>query len=220
MKQTKTLHILNGMEMYHFFTKTHYLEDEVMIPFNEAMCYGNTSDDLFSDNFNEIRAKVHHVTLEQYAEITLNPLKPLFEFNFNRLILWFDDDMFCQINVLTILAWLDRKEYRGEAILKIVGNKFQLVESFNIERKGYYEIYKQVMLRKQTTKDIYPGHLKRGIKLYLSYQNEESDLMLFIKKHKDVPTRELVQLLISNFKHYGFGDTQYVEIINSCRNRL
>ena len=78
MIQKRTLHILNGMAMYNFFKKTQFLESELMIPFNEAMCYGNTCDDLFSDEFTEIRAKVHHVIPAQYAEITLNPLQPLF----------------------------------------------------------------------------------------------------------------------------------------------
>ena len=49
-----------------------------MIPFNEAMCYGDTCTDIFSHEFIQIRAKVHHVTPKQYTEITLKPLKPLF----------------------------------------------------------------------------------------------------------------------------------------------
>ena len=62
MIQKNTLHLLNGQAMYDHFKKTHFLEDEMMIPFNEAMCYGNTSNDLFSDEFVELRAKVHHVS--------------------------------------------------------------------------------------------------------------------------------------------------------------
>ncbi len=66
MIQKNTLHILNGQAMYDYFKKTHFLEEDKMIPFNEAMCYGNTNNDLFSDEFVEIRAKVHHVTPVQY----------------------------------------------------------------------------------------------------------------------------------------------------------
>ena len=78
MIRNETLHILNGQAMYNYFQKTDYLGQELMIPFNEAMCYGNTCNDLFSSEFTNIRAKVHHVTPEQYAEITLKPLLPLF----------------------------------------------------------------------------------------------------------------------------------------------
>ncbi len=43
MIQKNTLHILNGQAMYDYFKETRFLEDEMMIPFNEAMCYGNTT---------------------------------------------------------------------------------------------------------------------------------------------------------------------------------
>jgi hypothetical protein len=76
MIRKRTLHILNGQEMYNYFKETHFLEQEMMVPFNEAMCYGTTCNDLFSHEFTEIRAKVHHVTPEQYTEITLKPLQP------------------------------------------------------------------------------------------------------------------------------------------------
>ena len=35
-----TLHILNGQAMYYYFKETAFLEQDMMIPFNEAMCYG------------------------------------------------------------------------------------------------------------------------------------------------------------------------------------
>ena len=64
----QTLHILNGQAMYDYFKKTHFLEQEIMIPFNEAMCFGDISGELFSQEFIENRAKVHHVTVEQYTD--------------------------------------------------------------------------------------------------------------------------------------------------------
>lgn len=206
--------------MYKYFKKTHFLESELMIPFNEAMCYGNTCDDIFSDDFTEIRAKVHHVTPEQYAEITLNPLHPLFYEEFNRIALWFDDDMFCQINILTILAWLDRTDYKGAIDLHIVGTNFQSVGYFSLKPKGYYALYKRVLIHKKFPQDVYPNPLKKGIELYLNYLNKDSDLMLFIQRHQYVPVKELVFVLIENFKEYGLGDTQYLEIIKSYRKKI
>ncbi len=67
--------------------------------------------DLFSDEFVKIRAKVHHVTPVQYYEHALKPLQPLLNKNFTHISMWFDYDMFCQINLLTILAWLDRTNH-------------------------------------------------------------------------------------------------------------
>jgi len=57
--------------------------------------------------------------------------------------------------------------------------------------------------------------LKKGVELYLNYLNPDSDLMLFIQKHRDVRENELLYLLLNEFKDYGLGDLQYSEIIKS-----
>lgn len=219
--QKRKLHILNGMEMYRYFKETHFLETELMIPFNEAMCYGNTCDDLFSDEFTEIRAKVHNVTPAKYAEVTLSPLQPLFCCeDFNHIALWFAEDMFCQINLLTILAWLDQADYNGTIDLHIVGDNFQPVDYFDLKAKGYYSLYKQVLIHKIVPKNVRPGPLSKGIELYLTYLNKDSDLMLYIQKHQDFAAKELVAVLIENFKDLGLGDTQYLQIIKSHQKNV
>ncbi|MGG3466863.1 AraC family transcriptional regulator [Neobacillus pocheonensis] len=214
-----TLHILNGQAMYNFFKKTNFLEQELMVPFNEAMCYGNTCDDVFSDEFIEIRAKVHHVTPAQYNEITLKPLQPLFSEKFTHIALWFDADMFCQINILTILAWLDQAEHLDAIDLNIVGDQFEPVSHFTLKAKGYYAIFKQVLIDKTMPENIYPEPLKKGIEQYLNYLKKDSDLLKYIQKHQDVAEEELMVALLKKFKDYGLGDTQYYEIIRSHRQK-
>ncbi|MDV6379274.1 hypothetical protein ORD22_13725 [Sporosarcina sp. GW1-11] len=221
MIQKTELHILNGMEMYRYFKETHFLETELMIPFNEAMCYGNTCEDLFSDEFIEIRAKVHNVTPAQYTEVTLCPLQPLFCSEvFNRIALWFDEDMFCQINLLTILAWLDQANYKGTIDLQIVGDNFQPVDYYVLKAKGYYSLYKQVVIHKIVPQNVHPRPLGKGIELYLTYLNKDSDLMLYIQRHKDFTTKELVAVLIEKFQDLGLADTQYLEIIKSQQKNV
>ncbi|WP_052427329.1 hypothetical protein [Neobacillus niacini] len=217
MIRESTLHILNGQSMYDFFKKTNFLEKELMIPFNEAMCFGDTSIELFTQDFVEIRAKVHQVTPEQYIEITLKPLQPLFRKNFTRIALWFDADMFCQINILTILAWLDRTGHNNTIDLHLVGDKFKPVESFTLEVNGYDQFYKQVLIHKTMPKSISPAPLMKGVELYLTYLNSNSNLMLYIQEHKYVPEKELVSSLIEKFTEYGLGDVQYLELIRAQR---
>ena len=136
MTQKRILHLLNGQSMYDFFKSTDFLGEELMIPFNEAMCYGDTCSEIFSASFTQLRAKVHHVSSQQYIETTLKPLKPLFHENFNQILLWFDEDMFCQINILTILAWLDQTDYKGGIELHIVGDKFEPKDCFILKAEG------------------------------------------------------------------------------------
>ncbi|MEH7254145.1 hypothetical protein V7111_18655 [Neobacillus niacini] len=213
----ETLHILNGQAMYDYYKKTHYLEREITIPFNEAMCFGNISGDLFSQEFVENRAKVHHVTPEQYTVNTLKPLEPLINGDFSDIVLWFDADMFCQINVLTILAWLDKTGNINPVVLNIVGDEFEPLEYFTLNAAGYYDIYKQVIIHKNIPHTINPAPLKKGIERYFHYLKEDSVLIKYIREHQNIPEEELVTALINNFTEYGLGDVQYYELIKTVR---
>jgi hypothetical protein len=220
LTHTGTVHILNGTEMYKKFKETHFIESELMIPFNEAMCYGDTCENIFSDEFNQVRAKVHHVIPAQYAEITLKPLQPLFKGDFDRVSLWFDEDMFCQMNLLTILAWFDQSNYKGSIDLHLVDDQFEPIGNYSLQAKGYDPLYKQVLIQKSIPLEVHPSPLNKGIDLYLNYLKKDSDLMLYIQKHEEVPITELVPDLIEKYKMYGLGDTQYAEIIKAYRQSL
>jgi hypothetical protein len=217
MTHYRKLHILNGQEMYRYFTKTQFLENEMKIPFNEAMCYGNTSKDIFSNVFAEIRSKVHHVTTEKYAEVTLQPLQQLFDNEFERIELWFDADMFCQINYLTLLAYLDRKNHQNTIKLHIVDDKYDQIENYTLQTQGYDELYKQVLLHKTNPESINPPPLKKGIERYLIYLKEDSDIMQFIQQNQHLQDDELTAKLLENFKEYGLGDLQYLDMIKKSR---
>ncbi|MCA1054113.1 AraC family transcriptional regulator [Rossellomorea aquimaris] len=219
MSQTKTLHIVNGTAMYERFKENQFLERDTMIPFNEAMCYGDTCEDLFSSEFINMRAGVHHVTANQYTDITVKPLQPLLSGNFDHLELWFDEDMFCQLNILTVLALFDQKGYEGEIVLHLVDHRFQPVSRFRLNANGYNEIFKQVLIEKEKPEEVQPSPLKNGIDLYLNYRNETSDLMSYIREHQELPIDELVSSLLTEFKHYGLGDSQYMEIVKTYRER-
>jgi hypothetical protein len=217
---TGTVHILNGIEMYKKFKETHFIESELMFPFNEAMCYGDICEDIFSEEFNRVRAKVHYVTPAQYDEVTLKPLQTLFNGGYDRISLWFDEDMFCQMNLLTILAWLDQSDYKGSIDLHLVDDQFEPVDNYSLQAKGYCALYKQVMIHKSIPREVHLSPLNKGIDLYLNYLKKDSDLMLYIQKHQEVPIKELVPDLIGKFKMYGLGDTQYAEIIERYRQQL
>ncbi|MBW3111679.1 AraC family transcriptional regulator [Bacillus sp. MCCB 382] len=217
MIQNKTLHILNGTEMYKRFKETGFLKIEEMIPFNEAMCYGEMCENIFSDEFIEMRTRVHNVTRDQYADITLKPLQPLFEENVDHIALWFDEDMFCQMNVLTVLAWLDQREYIGSIDLHLVDDQYKPLNEYSLQAKGYAALYEQVMIHHEMPESVELKPLNRGIELYLNYLKKDNELKLYIQKHRDVPVEKLVSLMIENFREYGLGDTQYFRLIKDSR---
>jgi hypothetical protein len=213
----KTLNIVNGQVMYDEFKETRFLEPERMIPFNEAMCFGDTSSELFSQKFIEIRSKVHHVAIEKYKEITLRPLQPLINGDFTKVALWFENDMFCQINLLTILAWLDLTGHRNNVILHIVNEK---VVPLELNPEGYYQHYNDILIHKKIPAKIHPAHLQKSSELYVSYLKQDSILIQYIQKYKHLPENELVPALINNFTEYGLGDVQYLEIIKAERGEI
>ncbi|MFJ8235838.1 hypothetical protein ACIQ34_08850 [Ureibacillus sp. NPDC094379] len=215
----EVLHLLNGESMLHVFNKSHFLKGETLVPFNEAMCYGKTSADIFSPLFNKKRAKVHHITVDEYNERTSQPLQPLFLKNFNQLELWFDFDMFCQINLLTVLGWLDQEHHSCSIKLHLVDDQFKPIEEYSLTSEGYYLMYKQVLVDKKMPSTIELPPLLKGIEWYLSYLKEDSDLMEYILLNFNTTESELLLGLLNEFKHYGLGDTQYLEIIRDLRRK-
>ena len=218
MSREKTLNILNGQVMYDYFTRYHVDENNEYVPFNEAMCVSEVVVDIFSDQFNQYRCDAHHITIEQYKEITLNPLQPLFNNQFTGIIFWFDDDMFCQINLLTLLAYLNQIHYIKKITFNLVTRReFKLINQFEFGVQGYHEIYKQVLINKCIPQNIHLAVMEKGIKLYLEYIKEENDITSYIRQNKNVPSKILVAQLFDLFPQYGLGDTQYFHLIERCR---
>lgn len=203
--------------MYDHFKQTGFMQDKIIVPFNEAMCYGKASYFIFSDKFILTRSKTLKVTREEYIEITLKPIQPLLNGPFSNITLWFDEDMFCQINLLTILAWLDQTTYHNQVILNIVDDQLQVISEKIIKTEGYKTLYNTVLIDKVMPEDVELASLKEGINLYLNYLHEDSDLMKFINGNLHLSENELVSLLLERFPQYGLGDLQYIELINERR---
>jgi hypothetical protein len=117
------------------------------------------------------------------------------------------------MNVLTVLALLDQKEYNGPIDLHVVDEQ----SDYSLKAKGYFQLYKQVFINKEMPTTVYPEVLKKGIERYLHFLNKDSELMDYIQNHLDTPEKKLVASLLKNFKQYGLGDTQYFEIIHQLK---
>ncbi|MDF2699963.1 MAG: hypothetical protein K0Q49_1519 [Haloplasmataceae bacterium] len=211
---SEILNILNGQAMVDYYFENDLNVNGNYIPFNEAMCVGNVSKDIFSDEFIKNRCIAHHVSLEEYRKITLEPLQLLLNQQFSNLILWFDDDMFCQINYLTVLAYLDQINYNKKVTLILVTQDFKLIDTYELDVSGYHDLYTQVLMNHKLTQEITLSYLNKGIELYLEYIKEDNEITRYIKNNKDLPKQELLKELINAFPQYGLGDTQYVELIN------
>lgn len=211
----RIINILNGQCMYDYFIKNDIEYKGKIIPFNEAMCVGTVSEIIFSEEFIENRCKTHNVSRLDYEKITLNYLESFIKLDFDLINLWFDEDMFCQINMLTILAYIDYSGYKGEVLLNLVDGKFEVIDKIKIslDNVRYYEVYKNIMINKNYLNNLELKTLKEGINLYLEFIKENNEITNFIRENKDCTVIDL----LNKFSKYGLGDTQYKELINRVR---
>lgn len=212
------LHILNGLCMLERF-KDHQLmkENHSYVPFNEAMCWGETDTEIFSDTFIEKRVKALQTTEAEYRKTVLESLKPLFEKNFDSIVLWFGDDMFCQINLITMLAYLEQSGYQGEVLFCRVLERSEhiLPDAFEISITGYSDIYQAVLVNHQMPDQKVLPVTYQAIKLYLNYRTAESPIIKYIRSN--LGKEHLVHDLLDRFSEYGLGDLQYQAMIEDTR---
>ncbi len=211
------LHILNGSCMLNEFIENKYMHDNsTYLAFNEAMCWGSVDEIIFSELFIQERIKSLNTSLNDYQNIVIKSLEPLFSIDYNTIVLWFGSDMFCQINMLTILAYLDSNNYTGD-VLFCMKNEIKdkmLPDAYEINIDGSYEMYKNILCEGlMPEKDINPLMYK-AIYSYLLYRKHDSEINNYINNHKDEERRELTLDLMSKFPQYGLGDLQFEMMID------
>lgn len=214
----KTLHILSGYCMLEAFHKQKLMNEKATyVPFNEAMCWGETEEKIFSSEFVKKRSRSLKSTSKEYREIVMEPLKPLFEGGFDVVVLWFGDDMFCQMNLITVLAYLDQIDFKGDVLFCMLQEQKEemLFGALEIDVKGYNHIYKTILCRKEKFYgEMLPVNYQ-AMNLYLGYKEEKSDIIRYIKKN--INKESLLEELLKLFPQYGLGDLQYQWMIEELK---
>ncbi|PFW73898.1 MULTISPECIES: hypothetical protein [Priestia] len=211
----KILNILNGQVMYEVFQTNNLLKKGEYIPFNEAMCSHETSVAIFSDEFINLRALGHKVSIQEYKNLTMTPLKPLFEKEYKCIVLWFGDDMFCQINMLTVLAYLEQVTYKGKVFFNMVNETTYEIETVEIFLSNYNKVYQQVLIDHQFPNIKVIPRMFQGIRLYMEYIKVDNEIVNYIREHEGQSQNELLKNLFHSFPQYGLGDVQYLKIIEA-----
>ncbi|WP_242490975.1 helix-turn-helix domain-containing protein [Priestia endophytica] len=213
------LNILNGQVMYEEFKDKKLMGDADYVPFNEAMCVNATTKHVFNEEFIKTRASGHHEPVEKYIKKVINPLDNLFNKEFKCMVLWFGEDMFCQMNLLTLLSYLEQSEYDGKVFLNSFREDEFKVSQTELELGNYDAVYNEVLVNHKKQK---PSHellpvVYQAIDIYLDMLKENNAVVKYISKNKDLPTLELVNRLFNLFPTIGYGDSQYIELINKTR---
>lgn len=212
------LNIFNGQRMYDEFHFNKIMGESDYVPFNEAMCVHPTSKPIFDDPFIELRAEGHQSSVEGYKKIVIEPLKPLFQNSYNYIVLWFGEDVFCQMNLLTVLAYLEQSNYKGKVFLNSFRDDEFKVHQTELTLGSYLNVYEDVLLYQQKPSLELLPVMYQAIELHLSMLAEDNSVKKYIKNHAHLSEVELVKQLISVFPTLGYGDLQYIEIIKQVRH--
>ena len=213
----KILNITNG-DIFNDYIKS--IKEGEFIPFKEAMIEGNASYPILDDTFIQLRAKTHKVDANNYIN-HMNDMISLKEniSNYNVIYLWFGKDVFCQINLITLLAYLDQIKFKGTIYLNLINEKNNKVIKKNIiiNNDDFINYYKDVLINNVMVKTPYP-FINKAIKQYLSYIENHDFILKYIKKYiNSMDENELVCKLIELTKDLGLGDIQIKNIIEKYK---
>ncbi|WP_141537984.1 AraC family transcriptional regulator [Bacillus cereus] len=211
------LNILNGQMMYEEFKNEKLMGDSDYSPFNEAMCVNLVTTQVFDEEFIKARAAGHNNTVENYIKKVIDPLENLFTKEYKCIVLWFGEDMFCQMNLLTILSYLEQSGYEERVILNSFRDDEFKVSQTEIKLGKYHSVYKEVLVNHgKPTVELLPV-MHQAIDLYLDMLKEDNAVVKFISQNKDLSTSELLNKLFNLFQTIGYGDSQYIELINRTK---
>lgn len=209
------LHILNGECMFSKFQNEQLMHEQATyIAFNEAMCWGEVNASIFSPAFVQKRVASLQTTEEEYQVIVLDALKPLLEQHFDIVVLWFGDDMFCQMNMITILAYLEQSNYSGDVLfcMALERKHEMLDDAVEIEIGSYQRLFQDVLCRREQSTVAMMPVTYQAVQMYLGYRDEKSSIVTYIKNHAG--KENLLADLLTLFPEYGLGDVQYQMLID------
>ncbi len=213
------LNILNGQMMHEEFKNEKLMGESDYAPFNEAMCVNMATTQVFDKEFIKTRAEGHNSSIESYTKKVIDPLENLFTKKYKCIVLWFGEDMFCQMNLLTILSYLEQSSYEGKVYLNSFREDEFKVNEIELKLGNYSSVYNEVLVNHKKIFYKVPPVMYQAIDLYLEMLKEDNTVMKFISKNKDLSTQELLIKLFQLFPTIGYGDSQYIELINKIKKK-
>lgn len=210
-KSMSTLHIVNGGCTLAYFKKEN--PELTAIAFEEAMCAGDAALPILGKEFICRRCISLHTSEDEYLQKIVLPLQKIKDYT--HIVLWFDEDMFCQINLLTLLAYLQQENIPLPQSYHVIDNSYHTKYEEVLMQANYLYLFEQVVMKKQDMS--LDGLLGKGIARYLALNREENELTSYIKAHPQTERNLLMQEMLNRFSCYGLGDIQYLALIDRVR---
>ena len=212
----KVLNITNGDAFNKHFLANHKGN---AVPFREVMMDGEAIPEIFSPEFVDLRSDTLGVSAEEYRANML-AYDALINATFDEINLWFGKDTFCQMNLLTLLAFLEQIHYGGNVVLNYIDDEsFATIESnIQVVLGKYQGLYESILIDRQMPKRV--GVLDaRAIELFFDYHSGEGALAKLVRDNSDKEDMEIICLLLENSSEYGLSDIQAAALVKRIRNK-
>ncbi len=212
----KNLHILNGESTLSLFKQSN-LEGDTFV-WQEVLCEGPTQQNITTDEFwkerTEFMTKFFEITEEDFSEKVVTPFRKLEkEIDvYSEIILWFEYDLFCQINMIALLSWLKDLDLTGQISLICVGESEEsenLIGLGQVPAEKYPELYdKRVKLN---TREL--THAQDTWQTYCSQYPDDLYNFILLKMEE---FQYLPAALECHLKRFPFSNNGLTEIENKA----
>ena len=210
MEKEKILNITNGDYFNRFFMEKF---GGVAVAFCEAMMDGDTVESIYSADFVKVRCSALGVSEDTYKS-KMTAYDALQKGGWKEIRLWFGKDTFCQVNLLTVLAYLEQICFDGRVAVQYIDDEtFALIgEPIFVQLGIYQKAYEEIFMRKQIPSQT--GVLvANALYLYLDYHDKNGALAWLVRENADKDKNTLMRLLMENSKQYGLSNLQAEKLI-------
>lgn len=131
--------------------------------------------------------------------------------------LWFGKDLFCQINMLTCLAYLEKLGIKEATFHEVFEDEMKEMSVTKISTQGFLSAFESIVINKTATAT--PLETLNSVQdMYFEFHSLNGPLCDFIRENPDASVFSLTVKMIKQFAGYGFSDVQSKNLIERIRN--
>lgn len=169
------LHLFRDIDMLDFM-RLHKVEFNGEVNyFNEIMSEGDLTEDIFGAEFCSCRSVYHQLPQEDYEEQAIAPISDFLSLMYDEAHLYFSSEYDDVMNLIVVLAYLDRNTYEGDVILHIIDKDYNVLKDVSIAITGFYAIYCDVFIFGRMPNAKLPKELSSNITKYM--QNRQNEMV-------------------------------------------
>lgn len=202
----KKLHILNGDSTLAIFSQAGIEGDHIV--FREMLCQGQCKEPILSPAFWQERKdffKTHYEVPEsEYEEMTQNEISRIEDYMDDREIcLWFEYDLFCHVNMFSIISYLDSQKKRDNVYMICSGRNYgdtELKDLGQLDTKLYNKLYADKRLLSKIDFEF-------ANYFWMIYQSDKHNELYSFTFHEHPTFEYLKDCMIAHFYRYPNKDT-------------